>query len=96
MNVGMMACYDQAKEACAKVLDDPMTGGQPALKTQLASSAIAGFTAALFSMPFDLVKSRLMAMKLVAKSLLPASNSKRPALMTCSALSTSMVLLSTL
>jgi solute carrier family 25 oxoglutarate transporter 11 len=63
MNVGMMACYDQAKEACAKVLDDPMTGGQPALKTQLASSAIAGFTAALFSMPFDLVKSRLMAMK---------------------------------
>lgn len=62
MNVGMMACYDQAKEGCAKLLDDPMIGG-PALKTQLASSAIAGFTAALFSMPFDLVKSRLMAMK---------------------------------
>lgn len=65
MNVGMMACYDQAKEGCAILLNDPMIGG-PALGTQLLSSAIAGFTAALFSMPFDLVKSRLMAMKIDA------------------------------
>jgi solute carrier family 25 (mitochondrial oxoglutarate transporter), member 11 len=62
MNVGMMACYDQAKEVIASVLGDPMTKG-PSLVTQLGASATAGFTAALFSMPFDLVKSRLMAMK---------------------------------
>lgn len=59
MNVGMLACYDQAKEISAKVLNDPMVDG-PALTTKMASSAIAGFTAALFSLPFDLVKSRLM------------------------------------
>lgn len=62
MNVGMLACYDQAKEMVAKLLDDPMTNG-PSLPTKLGSSAIAGFTAALFSLPFDLIKSRLMAQK---------------------------------
>mmetsp|Transcript_53717 Transcript_53717/g.64788 ORF Transcript_53717/g.64788 Transcript_53717/m.64788 type:complete len:306 (+) Transcript_53717:193-1110(+) len=62
MNVGMLACYDQAKEMVAKLLNDPMENG-PALPTKLGSSAIAGFTAALFSLPFDLVKSRLMAQK---------------------------------
>jgi len=60
MNVGMLACYDQAKEIVAKILDDPMTNG-PRLPTKMGSSAIAGFTAALFSLPFDLIKSRLMA-----------------------------------
>jgi solute carrier family 25 oxoglutarate transporter 11 len=40
MNVGMLACYDQAKEISAKILNDPMTDG-PALSTKLASSAIA-------------------------------------------------------
>jgi len=62
MNVGMLACYDQAKEVTAKILNDPMTNG-PALPTKLGSAAIAGFTAALFSLPFDLVKSRLMNQK---------------------------------
>jgi solute carrier family 25 (mitochondrial oxoglutarate transporter), member 11 len=62
MNVGMMACYDQAKEGVAMLLGDPMTKG-PTLPTQVGASAIAGFTAALFSLPFDLVKSRLMAQK---------------------------------
>jgi hypothetical protein len=62
MNVGMMACYDQAKEVIASMMGDPMTNG-PSLATRLGASATAGFTAALFSMPFDLVKSRLMAMK---------------------------------
>mmetsp|Transcript_22182 Transcript_22182/g.53747 ORF Transcript_22182/g.53747 Transcript_22182/m.53747 type:complete len:315 (+) Transcript_22182:158-1102(+) len=62
MNVGMLACYDQAKETVAKLLGDPMTNG-PALTTQIGASCVAGFTAALFSMPFDLVKSRLMAQK---------------------------------
>lgn len=62
MNVGMLACYDQAKEIVAKLLNDPMEGG-PRLTTKLGSSAVAGFTAALFSLPFDVMKSRLMAMK---------------------------------
>lgn len=62
MNVGMLACYDQAKEIVAKVLNDPMTDG-PSLPTKLGSSCVAGFTAALFSLPFDLIKSRLMAQK---------------------------------
>mmetsp|Transcript_11901 Transcript_11901/g.15615 ORF Transcript_11901/g.15615 Transcript_11901/m.15615 type:complete len:306 (-) Transcript_11901:98-1015(-) len=62
MNVGMMACYDQAKEVVASLLNDPMTDG-PSLPTRLGASATAGFTAALFSLPFDLIKSRLMAMK---------------------------------
>lgn len=62
MNVGMMACYDQAKEIVAKVTGDPMIKG-PSLATSIGASAIAGFTAALFSLPFDLIKSRLMAQK---------------------------------
>lgn len=63
MNVGMLACYDQAKEIVASALNDPMTNNTPALTTKMGSSAIAGFTAALFSLPFDLIKSRLMAQK---------------------------------
>eukprot|EP00559_Dactyliosolen_fragilissimus_P005281 CAMPEP_0184862648 /NCGR_PEP_ID=MMETSP0580-20130426/7078_1 /TAXON_ID=1118495 /ORGANISM="Dactyliosolen fragilissimus" /LENGTH=249 /DNA_ID=CAMNT_0027360601 /DNA_START=297 /DNA_END=1046 /DNA_ORIENTATION=+ len=62
MNVGMLACYDQAKEGVAKLLNDPMING-PTIGTKLGSSAVAGFTAALFSLPFDLIKSRLMAQK---------------------------------
>jgi solute carrier family 25 oxoglutarate transporter 11 len=41
MNVGMLACYDQAKEVVAKILNDPMTNGKPSLATQIGSSAIA-------------------------------------------------------
>lgn len=63
MNVGMLACYDQAKEVVASILNDPMTNG-PTLPTKIGSSAIAGFTAAFFSLPFDLIKSRLMAQKI--------------------------------
>ena len=40
MNVGMLACYDQAKEVTAKLLNDPMTNG-PTLPTKLGSAAIA-------------------------------------------------------
>ena len=40
MNVGMLACYDQAKEGVATLLNDPMTDG-PSLSTKLLSSAIA-------------------------------------------------------
>jgi len=62
MNVGMLACYDQAKEVVGKLLNDPMTNG-PSLPTKMGSSCVAGFTAAAFSLPFDLIKSRLMAQK---------------------------------
>jgi len=64
MNVGMLACYDQAKEVVASALSDPMENGVPSLSTKMGSSCIAGFTAALFSLPFDLIKSRLMAQKI--------------------------------
>jgi solute carrier family 25 (mitochondrial oxoglutarate transporter), member 11 len=40
MNVGMLACYDQAKEVSAVLLNDPMTDG-PSLPTKLLSSAVA-------------------------------------------------------
>jgi solute carrier family 25 oxoglutarate transporter 11 len=63
MNVGMLACYDQAKEMVATLLGDKMENG-PSLATRLGASAAAGFTAALFSLPFDLIKSRLMAQKM--------------------------------
>ena len=66
MNVGMLACYDQAKEVVASALSDPMENGVPSLSTKMGSSCIAGFTAALFSLPFDLIKSRLMAQKIDA------------------------------
>lgn len=66
MNVGMMACYDQAAEMTAKYIvkekslnDD---GSKPVgftLKTQLIASLFAGFTASSFSLPFDMIKSRL-------------------------------------
>lgn len=70
MNVGMLACYDQAKEVVSKLLNDPMTDG-PRLGTKIGSSLVAGFTAAAFSLPFDLIKSRLMAQK-------PDTNGKMP------------------
>jgi len=62
MNVGMMSCNDQFQELYAGLLGDPMTNG-PGIPTRLLASASAGFTAALFSMPFDLIKSRLMAQR---------------------------------
>lgn len=60
MNVGMMSCNDQFQEIYAGLLGDPMTNG-PQLPTRILASLSAGFTAAGFSMPFDLIKSRLMA-----------------------------------
>jgi solute carrier family 25 (mitochondrial oxoglutarate transporter), member 11 len=58
MNVGMMSCYDQAKEVVAAALNDP-DPNKPMMSTRLGASMIAGFTAAFFSLPFDLIKSRL-------------------------------------
>ncbi|CAM9857591.1 unnamed protein product [Phaeothamnion confervicola] len=60
MNVGMLTIYDTAKSTIMPLVgdNDPKN---PALTTKLASSAIAGFTAAAFSLPFDLLKSRIQA-----------------------------------
>lgn len=61
VNVGMMACYDQAKELVAQYItkEELSSSKPPSMENQLIASLIAGFTAAAFSLPFDLLKSRL-------------------------------------
>ena len=58
MNTGMLACFDQAKEfACEYIThEDPK---RASLNARLIASVVAGFTASAFSLPFDLLKSRL-------------------------------------
>lgn len=56
MNAGMLACYDQAKQ----MIGDHIThDSSNSMTNQLGASAIAGFCAAFFSLPFDMLKSRL-------------------------------------
>ena len=62
MNAGMMAVYDQAKEFMMTLTGNKDTNN-PSLTVKLGSSAIAGFCAAFFSLPFDLIKSRLQDMR---------------------------------
>jgi len=59
MNVGQLACYDQAKEYVhTHIMNEPK--GKPSSKlTQLYAAAIAGFSASFLSLPFDLLKSRM-------------------------------------
>lgn len=59
INVGMLACYDQAKEMIASNVFHDADHKNPSLKTQLAASCVAGFTASACSLPFDLLKSRM-------------------------------------
>ncbi|GAB9470542.1 hypothetical protein Gpo141_00007785 [Globisporangium polare] len=56
INVGMMATYDQTKETFSALYGE-------GLLTNTVASAISGFACAFTSLPFDLVKSRLMNMK---------------------------------
>lgn len=56
MNLGMMASYDQAKEVLVAQYG-------PGFLTNMGASAVSGFACAFTSLPFDLVKSRLMNMK---------------------------------
>lgn len=70
MNVGMLACYDQAKEFSQSIFQDPDPKA-PSLPTKLTSACIAGFCAAFFSLPFDMLKSRLQDMK-------PGADGKMP------------------
>lgn len=60
INVGMLACYDQAKEFIGhNITNDKNPTAHPSLNTQIGASIIAGFTASFFSLPFDLLKSRM-------------------------------------
>ena len=56
MNTGMMASYDQSKELLA-----PYTG--KGKTTSLIASAISGFVCAFTTLPFDLIKCRMMNMR---------------------------------
>jgi solute carrier family 25 (mitochondrial oxoglutarate transporter), member 11 len=56
MNLGMMASYDQAKEMFTAQYG-------AGFLTNTGASAVSGFACAFTSLPFDLVKSRLMNMK---------------------------------
>lgn len=58
MNVGMMACYDQAKETVVKFTKDP-----DSLTTRLLAACAGGFFCAFLSLPFDMIKSRLQNMR---------------------------------
>ncbi|CAK9041419.1 Putative mitochondrial 2-oxoglutarate/malate carrier protein (OGCP) (Mitochondrial carrier 33) [Durusdinium trenchii] len=58
MNVGMLACYDEAKQVIVSFTKDP-----DSLETRLGSSAVAGFCCAFLSLPFDMIKSRLQNMR---------------------------------
>lgn len=59
INVGMLACYDQAKETLGSYVFQDTVGRPPSTQTQLGASLIAGFTASACSLPFDLLKSRM-------------------------------------
>ncbi len=59
MNVGMLACYDEAKQLIVK----HVTRDSTSLATQVSASAVAGFCCAFLSLPFDMVKSRLQNMR---------------------------------
>jgi solute carrier family 25 oxoglutarate transporter 11 len=56
MNVGMMASYDQAKQAITAINGEGTS-------TNLMASAVSGLTASLSSLPFDMLKTRLQNMK---------------------------------
>lgn len=64
LNLGMLATFDQAKEYFGKI----MGAGWSA---SLAASALSGFAASFFSLPFDFVKTRIQKMKPDAKGNLP-------------------------
>ena len=52
LNFGMLGPYDETKEKLAKVM-------KPGTVQALLSSAIAGFLASFFSLPFDNIKTKL-------------------------------------
>jgi solute carrier family 25 oxoglutarate transporter 11 len=63
MNVGMMSSYDQAKQLVIDYITHDPNPKKPTIKTSIISSAIAGVTCAVGSLPFDVMKSRIMFQK---------------------------------
>ncbi|KAJ1448024.1 oxoglutarate/malate translocator [Pelagophyceae sp. CCMP2097] len=70
MNVGQLTVYDVVKEQAMTQFGDE-DRKKPSMKSQLTCSAIAGFTAAGFSLPFDLLKSRLQDQRAGADGKMP-------------------------
>lgn len=68
MNVGMLATHDQAKELLA-----PYTGAGT-MTTSLSASCISGFVSSFTSLPFDLMKTRMMNMSANAEGIFPYKN----------------------
>lgn len=64
MNAGMMASYDQSRNFFLNHLKNKVV-------INLCATAVAGFCCAFFSLPFDLMKTRLMNMKKDAAGNLP-------------------------
>lgn len=64
LNFGMLAPFDQAKEILEKSWGKSLT-------TTLTASAIAGFFAVTFSLPFDFLKTRMQKMKPDANGVFP-------------------------
>jgi solute carrier family 25 oxoglutarate transporter 11 len=64
MNLGQMASYDTAKEMIVE-------RNGPGMQTNLAAAAVSGFFAAFASLPFDMMKSRLMNMQPDASGKMP-------------------------
>jgi len=67
LNLGMLASYDQAKESLEK------SWGKGYAAT-LTASAISGFFAVTFSLPFDFMKTRIQKQKPDANGVVPYKN----------------------
>ena len=68
LNLGMLATFDQAKEYFSGAIG-------PGWGANLAASALSGFGAAFFSLPFDFVKTRIQKMKPDAQGNVPYKGS---------------------
>lgn len=68
MNLGMLAPFEEAKDRL-----NAWTGTKDTLQTRLIASAIAGFSAAFFSLPFDNIKTKVQKMKPDADGKMPYS-----------------------
>lgn len=68
MNLGMLAPYEEVKDRL-----NAMTGTKDTVSTRLTASAVAGLSAAFFSLPFDNVKTKIQKMKAGPDGKLPYS-----------------------